>query len=405
MQPDPSMPRLSRPVVVLKFGGTSLCDADRIRRACDVVRERHRSGFVSVVVVSAQAAITDRLLEQAAELAAQPDLRELDLLLSSGERISAALFAICLNAFGTEAIALTGSQAGIITDNRHTHAQIVEIRPYRIAQALEAGKVVVVGGFQGVSNQKEITTLGRGGSDITAVALSGALNAELCELFSDVDGVYSADPRIVEAPIKLEKLSFSDMEELAQAGAKVLHPDAVALARKGKVRLHARISFEPHASGTIIDDLAERTQERILGIASLRAIHWCRIGGEFQELITILKTKAVRPLSSWRSGGRKNPTWNFLLAEQDNPSLTSVFSCWSHEFPECDIRSGLCVVTLIGTESVDSTHVMYEITGELDPREVELLHRESAAGKFRLLIEDRHHDEVVNALHERLIGQ
>ena len=403
MQSDPERPKLNRPIVVLKFGGTSLSDADRIRGACDVARERQRNGFAAVVVVSAQAAITDRLLEQAAELAAQPDLRELDLLLSSGERISAALFAICLNAAGIEAIALTGSQAGIITDNRHTHAQIVEVRPFRIAEALQDGKVVVVGGFQGVSNRKEITTLGRGGSDITAVALSGALNAELCEVFSDVDGVYSADPRTVEAPSKLERLSFSDMEELARAGAKVLHPDAVALARKGNVRLHAKTSFEPHASGTIIEGLAERSQERMLGIASVRAIHWCRIRGDSRQFLAELKAQSVRPLGCWGSGGGENGTWNFLLAERDNPPLSSIFSDWSHQFA-VHVRSGLCVVTLVGTERIDSAQVMSEVTSELGRCEVELLHLESAAGKFRLLIEDRYHDNVVRCLHGRLIA-
>jgi len=403
MQSDPKRPKLKRPIVVLKFGGTSLSDGDRIRRACYVARERHRSGFAAVVVVSAQAAITDRLLEQAAELAAQPDLRELDLLLSSGERISAALFAICLNAAGIEAIALTGSQAGIITDNCHTHAQIVEVRPFRIAEALQEGKVVVVGGFQGVSNQKEITTLGRGGSDITAVALAGALNAELCEIFSDVDGVYSADPRVVAAPRKLERLSFSDMEELARAGAKVLHPDAVALARKGNVRLHARSSFEPHASGTIIEDLAERSQERILGIASLREIHWCRIRGESRQLLTEMKVQSVRPLGCWGSGGGENATWNFLVAGRDNPPLSSIFSDWSHQFA-VDVLSGLCVVTLVGTERVDSAQVIAEITSDLGRCEVELLHLESAAGKFRLVIEDRNHDKVVASLYGRLIA-
>ncbi|MBV1862625.1 MAG: aspartate kinase, partial [Nannocystaceae bacterium] len=227
-------------IVVQKYGGSSVADTDKIRKVAQRVRETKDSGFDVVVVVSAMGKTTDELLERAKGISASPSRRELDMLLSCGERASMALLVMALHEVGVDAVSLTGSQSGIITDARHSGARIIEVRPFRVADELARGKVVVVAGFQGVSYQREVTTLGRGGSDTTAVALAGALGAEYCEICSDVDGIYTTDPRIVDAAKLIETISHDAMLELASHGARVLHAESVAFAREQGVALWAR---------------------------------------------------------------------------------------------------------------------------------------------------------------------
>ncbi len=198
---------VTNPVTVMKFGGTSMADVEHVRQVAAIVIRKRSAGHRIVVVVSARARQTDGFIDEARWFTPNPSPREIDMLLSSGERISAALLSIALNAMGCRAIALSGSQAGIITDGNHTNARIIEMRPSRVLRALEEGCVPIVGVFQGVSFNKEITTLGRGGSDVTAVALASALDAKVCEIYSDVDGVFSADPRVAKNAERLEELS------------------------------------------------------------------------------------------------------------------------------------------------------------------------------------------------------
>lgn len=256
------------PVLVMKFGGTSLADLPGVRRAAAVAALRRRQGHRVVVVVSARARLTDRFIREAREAASRPEPREVDMLLSSGERLSAALFSITLNGMGVPALSLTGSQAGIITDDRHTNARIIEVRPHRVRTALEEGKIAVVGGFQGVSFRKNVTTLGRGGSDTSAVALAAALNAVRCEIYSDVDGVYSADPRLADDAHRIPEISYQEMQELAEAGARVLHPQSVEFAKLKGTILYARSSGAPDNPGTVIANLEGRIRPRVVGVAS-----------------------------------------------------------------------------------------------------------------------------------------
>jgi aspartate kinase len=219
-----------------------------------------------VVVVSAMGDTTDELLGLAQKVSGgNPHRRELDMLLTAGERISMALLGLALHARGVPAVSFTGSQSGIITDGAHTNARILEVRPVRILEELGRGKVVIVAGYQGVSREKEITTLGRGGSDTTAVALAAALSAEVCEICSDVDGVYTADPRIVSGPKRLSEMSHEEMQELALAGAKVLNAQAVEFARDRGITIHARSTFES-GPGTLVKKTAGR-ELRISGVA------------------------------------------------------------------------------------------------------------------------------------------
>ncbi len=240
-------------LVVQKFGGTSVADAERIRAVADHVARTRRAGHDVVVVVSAMGKTTDQLVRLANDVSTVQPTREVDMLLSSGERISMALLCMALAELGVEATSYTGSQAGIITDAVHTRAKIIEIRADRLRATLDGGGVPVVAGFQGMSLERDVTTLGRGGSDTTAVALAAVLDAEVCEIYTDVSGVFSADPRIVPGARKLARVSYEEMLEVAATGGRVLMLRSVEFARNHGVRLHVRSSFtwEP---GTWVDE-------------------------------------------------------------------------------------------------------------------------------------------------------
>ncbi|MEM9452996.1 MAG: aspartate kinase [Myxococcota bacterium] len=243
---------MTKRIVVQKYGGSSVADTDKIMQVARRVVRTRKEGFDVVVVVSAMGKTTDQLLARAKELTASPSRRELDMLLSCGERASMALLSMAIHEQGHEAISLTGSQSGLMTNSRHSGARIIEVRPYRVQDELDDGKIVIVAGFQGVSYKREVTTLGRGGSDTTAVALAGALRAEYCEICSDVDGVYSADPRVIDAATLIEAISHEQMLELASHGARVLHDEAVEFARRSGIALWARATAGD-GGGTRID--------------------------------------------------------------------------------------------------------------------------------------------------------
>ncbi len=250
-------------VIVQKYGGTSVADVDRIRAVAERVLRARERGQDVVVVVSAMGDTTDELLAMARDLTAAPEPRELDMLLTAGERIAMSLLAIALNARGCRAASYTGSQAGIITDTQHGKAKIVDIRPGRIRESLAAGNVVIVAGFQGVSTSQDVTTLGRGGSDTTGVALAAALGADACEIYTDVTGVFTADPRVEPRARKLDRLSYEEMLELAACGAKVLQLRSVEYARRNGVRIHVRSSFTDEP-GTWIEERDEEEMEQAL---------------------------------------------------------------------------------------------------------------------------------------------
>jgi aspartate kinase len=245
------------PIVVQKYGGSSLADAESIKRVAQRISETKKAGHDVVVAVSAMGDTTDELLDLAQDVSPMPPPRELDMLMTAGERISMALVAMAITDLGHSARSFTGSQAGVITDSTHGKAKIIDVTPGRITEALAKGHVVIVAGFQGVSQDtKEITTLGRGGTDTTAVALAAALGAEVCEIYTDVDGVFTADPRIVPAARKIERISTEEMLELAACGSKVLHLRSVEYARRFDIPIHVRSSFSQKIGTTVTDQPA-----------------------------------------------------------------------------------------------------------------------------------------------------
>jgi aspartate kinase len=249
-------------LIVQKYGGSSVADAESIKRVAKRVVETRKAGNEVVVAVSAMGDTTDELLDLAHEVTPLPDARELDMLLTTGERISMALLAMAIKSMGVEARSYTGSQAGMITDARHGSARIVDVTPVRLREALDEGAITIVAGFQGFNrDSKDITTLGRGGSDTTAVALAAALGADVCEIYTDVDGVYTADPRVVPLAHKIDSITSEEMLELAAAGAKVLYIRAVEYARRHGVVLHVRSSFNNSEGTWVRPDIEPLTQE------------------------------------------------------------------------------------------------------------------------------------------------
>ncbi|TMQ56390.1 MAG: aspartate kinase [Candidatus Eisenbacteria bacterium] len=239
-------------VLVQKYGGTSVGSPERIQHVAERIVRTRRGGAELVVVVSAMGDATDELIGLARKVSGRSHPREMDMLLTAGERISMALVSMAVNDLGQEAVSFTGSQSGIVTDTSHTRAKILEVKADRIREELKRGRVVIVAGFQGVSKDREVTTLGRGGSDTTAVALAAALKATECEIYTDVDGVYTADPRVVPGARKITRLSYDEMLELASLGAKVLHNRSVEIARRFDVPVHVRSSFNWNEGSRVV---------------------------------------------------------------------------------------------------------------------------------------------------------
>jgi aspartate kinase len=300
-------------IVVQKYGGSSVADAEKIKLVAQRIARTKAAGKKVVVVVSAMGKTTNQLIEKAKQVNASPSRRELDMLLTCGEREAMALLSMACADLGIEAISFTGSQAGILTNDRHSGARIVEVRPFRIEDELELGKVVIVAGFQGVSYKREITTLGRGGSDTTAVALAGALRADYCEICSDVDGIYTADPRIVPTAELLESISHDEMLELAAQGAKVLHDASVEFARKSGIALYAR-NTNKDGGGTRIDFSPER-ERQVAAVTGQGALIRLKVtgGAAVEQTLQIIEAASI-PLTHLDLEGKELRCW-FTIAD------------------------------------------------------------------------------------------
>ena len=261
-------------IVVQKYGGSSVADVAKLKQVADRVMRTRAAGHDVVVVVSAMGDTTDDLLGLAKQVSPNPDRRELDMLLTAGERVSMALLSMAIRELGGDSVSFTGSQSGIITNDRHADARIIEVRPVRVQDELARGKIVVIAGYQGVSYKRDVTTLGRGGSDTTAVAMAAALGAEYCEICSDVDGVYTADPRLVPAARRIGTLSYEETQELAESGARVLNAQAVEFAKDKGIAIYARATAsplpgaDPAADGTVVRRHPPRMPGTVVGVAS-----------------------------------------------------------------------------------------------------------------------------------------
>jgi aspartate kinase len=343
--------------IVMKFGGTSVADATCMKRVAQRIVDARKEGHPVVAVVSARGDTTDELIEMAKEISENPPAREMDMLLSTGERISAALVAMAIHEMGYDAISLTGSQAGIVTDTVHTKAKILDIRPHRIQHALADGKIVLVAGFQGVSTDQDVTTLGRGGSDTTAVALAAALGAEACVIFTDVDGIYTTDPRIVPEARKLDFISNDEMLELTSSGAKVMMLRSIEVARRYDVPLWVRSSFT-NAPGTLIGQ-EDNSMEQAIVSGVTYALDDAKVTihdlpdkvGEAARVFTALAQANVNiDLIIQNVSAHGAADISFTAAEDDLPKIEAVLDGLKKElgFSSIDTDREVAKVTLVG---------------------------------------------------------
>jgi aspartate kinase len=400
------------PIVVLKFGGTSMADNTRVRQVASIVLRKRLAGNRVAVVVSARARQTDGLIEEARSFTQNPSPREVDMLLSSGERISAALLAIALNAAGCRSIALSGSQAGIITDDNHTNARIIEIRPFRVMQALNEDCVPVVGGFQGVSFKKDITTLGRGGSDVTAVALASALDAQSCEIYSDVDGVFTTDPRIVPQASRLDELSYQEMQEMGEAGARVLHPGSVEFAKIKNTIIHAKSTMESDGWGTIIRNLEGLIKPRIVGIAHEEKIVLLQVNEEpekelavFRRLADFFEQEGVKTKQvSFYPGARDAHYGSLIVPEKENYHVESVLERLGRLFgAEIRILRNYSAVSLIGTGITDRYNYLLDSMALLRTAAIPVAGLHTSSFRISFLPERVRMNETVRLFHRHFI--
>jgi len=394
-------------IIVQKYGGSSVADLERLGRVADKVLETHRAGHRVVVVVSAMGKTTDGLLAQARQVDPSPPRRELDMLVSTGERVSMALLSIAIQQRGAESISFTGSQAGIITTDRHFDARIVAVRPHRLLEELEKNKIVIVAGYQGVSEKKEITTLGRGGSDTTAVTLAAALNAERCEIYSDVDGVYTADPRVVPDAEHIPVLDYETLQTMAETGAKVLNAQAVEWAKRAGIEIHARHTGQSY-SGASANEGSKQTVVRSLQ-PNERAS--AAVSGERGlVLVSLHSTSALAAFGEACAAAEVSPR---ELTLDPSGGLTALFSLlnspdWSRaegvlreRLPEATFRSGLAAATAVGDG-------LTGIAGPLAPGNLAKIASGSIAaivGPLRatVLCEEPALDALVRAMHEAVI--
>ncbi len=337
-------------LIVQKYGGSSVADVNKISQIAEMIAAVKKEGFDVVVVVSAMGKTTNQLIEMAKSISPDPPKREIDMLLSTGERTSMALLCIALDKLGVKAISLTGSQAGIITNDRYNEARVIEVRPFRVQDELAKGQVVVIGGFQGVSYKRDITTLGRGGSDTSAVALAAALNAERCEIYSDVDGVYTTDPNLIKDAKHLPELSYQQLQEMAEAGAKVLNAQAVQFAKEAKIALHTRSTFNP-GNETVIRDSPVLEKSDVLAVVYEKDV--CRIflheTDKVEWLLNYLNENQIPVKEFHQSGlaGDKGYKCSFIISTNNLYNWDKI-----KETLEENMRDGIYINESLGALSI-----------------------------------------------------
>ena len=394
-------------LIVQKYGGTSVGSLERIENVAKRVAKTKENGNDVVVVVSAMSGETNKLIEYAKHFSPTPSREDMDLLLSSGERVTAALLSIALNEMGYPTVAMTGRQAGIVTDSSHTMARIEKIDPIPIKRELEKGKIVVVAGFQGISKDGKVTTLGRGGSDLTAVALAGALKADKCEIYSDVDGVYTTDPRIEPKAKKLDKISYDEMLELASLGAKVLQNRSVELAKKLGVVIEARSSFNDNP-GTIItkeEDIMEKPL--VSGIAldknqarvSLRGV--IDRPGIAAEIFKALAEENINVDMIVQTIGHDGKTnLDFTVPQNELERVKKIMEKFKDEYESVEYDPNIAKVSIVGVGMKSHSGVASKAFETLAKENINIEMISTSEIKISMIIDEKYSELAVRALHD-----
>jgi aspartate kinase len=395
-------------VIVQKFGGTSVGDLDRIQNVANRVAKTVKEGHQVVVVVSAMSGETNKLVGYAEHFSSNPQREEVDMLLSSGERVTAALLSIALNEMGFDATSMTGRRAGIITDAVHTKARIERIDPTPMKDALAEGRIIVVAGFQGVNEAGQVTTLGRGGSDLSAVAIAGAIDADLCEIYTDVDGIYTTDPRIEPSAKKLDRISYDEMLELASLGAKVLQNRSVELAKKLNVNLVTRSSFSD-AEGTLITK-EENIMEKPLvsGIALDR--NQARVAlegvvnrpGIASDIFGALAKNNVNiDMIIQTSGHDGSTSMDFTVPQNEITDAKKVVEAFlaNKEVSDATYDEGICKVSIVGVGMKSHTGVAAKAFSTMAEENINIQMISTSEIKVSMVIDEKYAELAVRSLH------
>jgi len=394
-------------LIVHKYGGTSVGNLERIENVASRVAKARTKGDDIVVVVSAMSGETNKLTEYAHHFAQSPAKKEMDMLLSSGERVTAALLSIALQAKGFDAVAMTGRQAGIVTDDTHTYARIESIDPTAMQEAISQGKVVIVAGFQGINKDGSVTTLGRGGSDLSAVAIAGALKADQCEIYSDVDGIYTTDPRIEPHAKKLDTISYDEMLELSSLGAKVLQNRSVELAKKLGVKLYAKSSFSDNEGTLIAEESSNMEAVLVSGVVldknqarvTLRGVS--DKPGIAAEIFSALAKENINVDMIIQNVGTVGTTnLGFTVPQSELQAAKNLMESFDHDIEGMDFDENVCKVSIVGVGMKSHSGVAATAFTVLANSNINIQMISTSEIKVSMVIDEKYGELAIRALHE-----
>ena len=397
-------------LIVKKFGGSSVANAERVRNVAEIITDEYKAGNSVVVVVSAQGDTTDDFLEKAAEINTKPSKREMDVLLSAGEQISMALLAMAIEKIGCPVVSLTGWQAGVSTNSVYGAARIKKINTERIMKELDSNRIVIVAGFQGINKYDDITTLGRGGSDTSAVALAAALHADKCEIYTDVDGVYTADPRIVKDAKKLEDISYDEMLELASLGANVLHNRSVELALKYDVQLEVKSSFE-RISGTIVKEVKNVEKMLVRGVtrdvATISLVGFENTPGKAFKVFSLLAKSNINVDVILQSIGRddsKDITFSVPSGQLDSAIEVLNKNAEALGAQKIDSHRDVSKVSIVGAGMVSNPGVAAMMFEALYDAHININMISTSEIKISVIIDECDAEKAVRSIHDKFFN-
>ena len=401
-------------LIVQKFGGSSVADADKVRNVARIVTETYRKGHSVVVVLSAQGDTTDELIEKARELNPKASKREMDMLLATGEQISIALCAMAIERMGYQAISLTGWQAGMLTDSAYSAARIKRIRTERIRKELDKRKIVLVAGFQGINKYDDVTTLGRGGSDTSAVALAASLHADLCQIYTDVDGVYTADPRHVTGARKIDEITFDEMLELASLGAQVLHNRSVEMAKRYNVNLEVLSSFSGKPGTKVKEVVKTMEKTHVSGVAKDKDVARIALVGLADQpgiafkIFSLLAQKGINVDIILQSIGRDgSKDISFTVARGDAQSAREVMEEYKEAIgcKSVEVNEEIAKVSIVCAGMVNNDCVACKMFEALFSAGININMISTSEIKVSVLVDERDADRAVQAVHDRFFSE
>ena len=401
-------------LIVQKFGGTSVADADRLRNVARIITETYRRGHSVVAVLSAQGDTTDDLIEKANEINPHASKREMDMLLSTGEQISISLCAMAIEAMGYQVVSLTGWQAGMLTNSTYSAARIKRIRTERIQKELDKKKIVLVAGFQGINKYDDITTLGRGGSDTSAVALAAALHADLCQIYTDVDGVYTADPRYVKGARKLEEITFDEMLELASLGAQVLHNRSVEMAKRYNVNMEVLSSFSGNPGTKVKEVVKTMEKTHVSGVAKDKNVARLALVGLADQpgiafkIFSLLAKHNINVDIILQSIGRdESKDISFTVARSDAEEAKQVMeeNKESIGFQKVELNDHIAKISIVGAGMANNAGVACKMFEALFSAGININMISTSEIKVSVLVEEREADQAVQAIHDRFFNE